>query len=171
VNILAELAALLAFRDCPPELLKEFARAAPAVRLPAHALVFTQGAEASGALLIVSGWCRSEVQSGDRRIVLGRAGPGEMIGETGLYTEGMQRSATVVAEEELVAIKLERTILDDPRAAAALRIVELRALVTLSDRIRKNTASMTRYDEPGPTDEPDSFMSGLLRTFRRLTGS
>ena len=168
-----ELGALAALRDCSSEDLSSFARAAPTVRFAPGNLIITQGDTATGALLLVSGRCRTEVQNGDRRLVLGRIAPGELVGEVGLYTSGLRRSASVIAEEEVIMLRLDTAILDDPRVRGVMQVLEQRALANLAERVRRNTASVRRWDEPtrADTSGSTSFVSGMMRALRRMMGA
>ena len=133
-------------------------------------MLFTQGEKSVGALLVLQGRARAEVQSGERRLVLGRAGPGDLVGEVGLFTTGQLRSATVVVEEDLVALSLEPAVLDDPRARPVLDQLELRALATLAERVRRNTAGIRRCTESSPEQSSGSFFQGMVAAMKKLVG-
>ncbi len=105
---------------------------------------------------------------------LGKVGAGSLVGELGLYTLDLPRSASVIAEEEVVAIILEPTLLDDPRAQGALRCLERRAMTLLSQRVRRNTGHIRRLEaleaRPQASSDPGSFIGGISRAFRKLLG-
>ena len=75
---------------------------------------------------------RSEVKVLQRGRVIGRAGPGEFFGEISLL-DGGPRSATVVADTPVVAIRLfkssfDRVIKQEPKVAAKILAVVARRL-------------------------------------------
>lgn len=164
------LGALSAFRACRPADLDAFVGVAPTVRFPRDTVVISQGDTARDAYLLVSGRCRAEIQGGDRRMLVGRIGPGEVIGELGLFTAEAFRSATVVAEEDVHALLLAHDILDNPRARAVISVIEQRALSTLAERVRHNTGSVRRCDEQVDDDPSASFVSGMMGALRKLWG-
>lgn len=164
-----QLASLPAFRNVPSTDLEILRVAAPPVSFAAGTVLFRRGDPAMGAFLLVSGRCRAEVASEGRATVLGHAGPGQVIGEAGLFRRDTHRSATVVAEEAVEALLLMPGLLDQPSAQPVMRVLERRALATLAERVRTSTATFQRLS---PATEPDRDDPGnsLLDRLRKLLG-
>ena len=164
------LGALPAFKGCATSDLEAFVRLAPPVRFSPRSVLLEQGAAAKGAFLVLSGHCRAEVQAGDRHLVVGRINPGEVVGELGLFTDGVQRSATVVAEDEVQALLLTPALFDQPRVAPVVAIVERRALATLADRVRKNTGHVRRCDVASGDEASSTWLATVRTSLRKLVG-
>lgn len=165
-----ELSRLPAFRDCPPAQIQALVRLAPTTAFKPDTVLLTQGEVAQGALLILSGRCRAEVQSGERRMVLGRPGPGELIGELGLFCCGARRTATVIAEETVHALVLLPPLLEDRSIDGIMQIIERRALDSMAGRVRKGSATTLAFTEEEDDDPSTSWVSSVMTSLRRLVG-
>jgi len=168
VSVYETVVTLPAFRGCATTDLQAFVAAAPPVRFKAASQLIRQGEAARGAFLVVHGHCRAEVQADGRSTVVGRAGPGDIVGELGLFASGLTRSATVTAEDEVQALLLTQDLLADPAARTVLDLVELRALSTLAERVRRSHATRSRVQTLAP--EPQAAPT-LFTRLRRLLGA
>lgn len=171
MNTAQELARLPAFRGFNLPDLQAFARHAPLVEFNKETIVMAQGQVAEGSFLIISGRVRAEVQSGSKRMVLGRLGAGEVFGELGLYACGVKRSATVIADEQVIALLILPALLGEPSVQPVLAELERRCLASLADRIRRSSATARHFTDEEEDDDPSStFISSVMNSLRRLVG-
>ena len=127
-----------------PEQLRLLAFGAESMRFKAGRDLYAEGAEADCAYVIASGEVELYRQSGGSRVVVGRAGPGALLGEMALIAGGTRPTAAA-ALEDILAIRLNgslfRRILEEyPEIAATLhaRIAdEMNALVGRLEQVRR----------------------------------
>lgn len=162
------LARLPVFRDVSAGDLDVLCLSAPPVGFAPGHVLFRQGEPALGAFVVVQGHLRVEIEAGGRVTVLGRIGPGELIGESGLYTQGARRTATVIADDDVHALLLMPDLLKQPSVRVALTAIERRALSVVAERVRISTATFQKLDEPPPPPPADD--DSVFGRLRRLWG-
>lgn len=121
------LARAVARLDLPRDALAWLPPGLPARRLPANALLFEAGEAADAMYVVVAGRVVVEPQG----IALG---PGEIVGEIGLFAPGHRRTATVRAAEAATVLRITRDRVaklhyDDPDFAWGLIGLVTRRLV------------------------------------------
>jgi serine/threonine-protein kinase len=85
------------------------------VSFPAGTLIVREGDEPDAAYIIEQGRCEVFTVRNGKRIILRDLGPGDVFGETSIFT-GMPRTASVVAIDEVRAASITRASLDDELA-------------------------------------------------------
>ena len=111
---------------------------------PVGKTLMVQGGPADSLLIIRSGRAAVYLESNDALLRVKSYAAGTVIGEIGLY-HGDARSATVVAEEEVDALMLDRDGLaamrrDDPQLASAL---DRAVIMLLSERLDHSNRLLT----------------------------
>src|SRR5579871_5912715 len=91
-------------RPQPPQLLAEaIRREGRPVAFGDHHVLFVEGDRPERVILVEQGWallsCTGE---GGKQVVLGIAGPGDVLGEVSIFDDGL-RSATATALTDLAA--------------------------------------------------------------------
>jgi len=114
------------------------------VAYPVGKTLMVQGGPADSLLIIRSGRAAVYLESNDALMRVKSYAAGTVIGEIGLY-HGDARSATVVAEEEVDALMLDREGLeamrrDDPQLATAL---DRAVIILLSERLDHSNRLLT----------------------------
>jgi CRP-like cAMP-binding protein len=171
VTSLHNLRKIPSLQSCADRDLLAFMRFTHTTDFKSETVIIAQGQPAQGAFFIVSGRCRAEVQRGDRRMVLGRLAPGDVFGELGLYSCGMKRSATVVAEEDVEALLILPESLNQEAMRPVIDELERRALASVADRIRRSSAKARRFSDEDEDDDPSStWVSSVMSSLRRLVG-
>jgi CRP-like cAMP-binding protein len=97
---LEELARMDIFEGCPPEELLPLAACVQPLRAAAGQVLMQQGEQAVSFLLISSGTAEIKHAGADGVVAVGRASPGEIIGEIALLRQ-VPRIATVTTTEPL----------------------------------------------------------------------
>lgn len=168
---LHSLRKLPSLQSCGERDLQAFIRMAPTTAFKPETVIIAQGQPAEGAFFIVSGRCRAEVQRGDRRMVLGRLSPGDMFGELGLYSCGLKRTATVIAEDDVTALLILPKALNEEALRPVIAELEWRAMASVADRIRRSSAKARHFSEEDEEDDPSaSWVSNVMNSLRRLVG-
>jgi serine/threonine-protein kinase len=85
------------------------------VSFPAGTLIVREGDEPDAAYIIEQGRCEVFTVRNGKRIILRDLGPGDVFGETSIFT-GMARTASVVAMDEVRAASITRESLHDELA-------------------------------------------------------
>jgi len=171
VTSLHSLRSLRSLQACGDRDLQAFIRHATTTDFRTETVIIAQGQPAVGAFLIVSGRCRAEVQRGDRRMVLGSLGPGDLFGELGLYACGQKRTATVVAEEDVSALLILPDALNQEALRPVIDELERRAMASVADRIRRSAAKARRFSDEDEDDDPSaSWVASVMTSLRRLVG-
>ena len=129
--------------DFTPEQLRLLAFGAESLRVKSGRDLFTEGAEANCAYVVSIGELELYRESNGHRTVVGRAGPGSLIGELALISGGVRPTSALAAQDtEVIRLgrSLFRRVLEEyPELAAALhkRIAgELSDMVSRFDRVR-----------------------------------
>jgi CRP/FNR family transcriptional regulator, cyclic AMP receptor protein len=154
------------FHALPPERLDLVARTLLAGRFRKGQVVFHQGDDGDGMFLVESGLVRISAESIDgQEAILTEVRPGETFGELALL-DGAPRSATAMALEETVTLRLPRQAFDDllstdpgfPRRILEAIAHELRRathhvgelhFLDLPGRLAARLARMARAIQPG----------------------
>jgi selenocysteine lyase/cysteine desulfurase/CRP-like cAMP-binding protein len=95
-------------------------------QLEPGATLFTEGAPARSAFIVLRGAIEATRERGDRRIRLATVGPGRMLGELSLIDSG-PRTATCTALEPTVALELDGDLVErllDDRSPAGLGFLQ-----------------------------------------------
>ncbi len=116
------------------------------VQYPVGKTLMVQGGPADSLLIIRSGRASVYLENNDALLRVKSYAAGTVIGEIGLY-RGDARSATVVAEEEVDALMLDRDGLeamrrDDPQLATAL---DRAVIMLLSERLDHSNRLLTEF--------------------------
>jgi serine/threonine-protein kinase len=106
-------------------------------------LVVTEGEPGDAAYVITEGRCRAFKMVGDRKVVLREMGPGDVFGETAIFT-AKPRTASVEALEKLVVREVSRAALDDGLGMNRWMGTFVRAL---AERFREADAKLTELEE------------------------
>lgn len=112
-------------------------------RYAAGAVIFHQGDEPGGVLVLTSGRVKHVLIGSDgRELILGLAGPGELVGEV-TALDGGPRAASVTAMDEVRALAIARAAFEQcvagrPALAASL-------LKSLAARLRQADAQLLEF--------------------------
>ncbi len=106
-------------------------------------VIFETGDTADAAYFIESGAAGVYIEEADRRIKVNELGTNDLFGEMALFLKS-GRSATVVADGTLVAMKLEgdmflKMVTENPDAALGVMTALSEKIVDASERIVKNS--------------------------------
>lgn len=114
-------------------------------------VVMTQGEFASQAMLVVTGKFVAVVGQGKEEKQVGAIMPGEIVGETALFSEEGYRSATVKAAQHSSYLMLDASSLDSAVNNPAVILLEINMLSTMARRIRStNNAIQSICQGAGP---------------------
>ncbi len=138
------LASLYMFRTVQKRHLEDLVEMAPPVTYFNGDIVFHEGAAADSAVLVVTGKLVAYVDPGGNRRVLGDSRPGEIVGETALFTRGGKRNATVAAEGVTQCLALSREALTRAARNPAMVALEQHMLGTMARRIRSTNRNIQR---------------------------
>jgi len=92
------------FKDCSPEFMTEISSCLQKVVYMEGQMLFVEGEDTHHGIIIHQGWAGVEVK-GEQ---VGRLGPGEFIGEFVILGKALKATATVRAEERLVAFTIDQ---------------------------------------------------------------
>lgn len=168
------IADLYVFRSVPRHAIDELVQLAPPQHYPAGALIFAQGQAANHALMVVDGRLEASVVAAGRNRKLGEIGPGEVLGEMGIFTPGARRNANVTTILPSRCIVITAELMIDAADNPAMMALETYLLGTLARRIRaSNVALMQAWKEVSPkaglieTHAPTTatFLSSLRKLF------
>ncbi len=130
------------FADLPPEILDEVAQTTEIQDVGAGHLLIEEGAPSDDMFIVVEGQMTVTKAQQGRQVELGRVGPGEIVGETGLLDRA-DRLASVTASVPSVVLRVPAAtfdrLLEDPRVAR-------RMFRTVIQRLR-NTEVTLRHGE------------------------
>ncbi|MBO87473.1 MAG: hypothetical protein CL927_19160, partial [Deltaproteobacteria bacterium] len=121
---LDQLSQLYLFRTVSREALRELLAIAPPTRISAGQTLFTEGAPADVALLLIQGRLVASVGDGSEARQVGDIRPGEIVGEQGLFVPGGKRSARVMAAERSIALLLTPEVMDHAAQNPAIAALE-----------------------------------------------
>jgi len=93
------------FRDCSPEFMAEISHHLQKTVYMEGQTLFVEGEDTYHGIIIHQGWASVDVK-GEQ---VGRLGPGEVVGEFVILGQALKATATVRAEERMVAFTIERT--------------------------------------------------------------
>lgn len=169
------IADLYVFRTVPRAAIDELVALAPPRAFPAGAVIYGQGQAADHALLVVEGRIEASLLTGERRRKLGEIGPGEILGELGLFNPGARRNATATALLPSRCLVISRELMIQAAENPAMVALETYLMGSLARRIRTtNIALMQAWKETAPrsTVLEDSLpaTNTLLQRLRRLFG-
>lgn len=146
------IADLYVFRSVARSAIDELVALAPPQLYPAGSRIFSQGDVARHALMVIDGRLEASVQAGGRNRKLGEIGPGEVIGEAGIFSPGAIRTANVTTILPSRCIVITSELLVDAGENPAVMALETYLLGTLARRIRSsNVALMQAWKEVSPT--------------------
>lgn len=157
---------LYLFRTVPARALAELCSLAPPVRYATGDVVFRQGDPADVGVLLVDGKLVVSVRVGEVVRQVGDVKPGEIVGETALFSPNGKRSATVVAAVPSTALKLSWYMLERAPQNPAVIALEQHLLGALVRRIRKTNQAIQaewRY-LGGPLSAPQPAAPQSLAT-------
>jgi serine/threonine-protein kinase len=117
----------------------------PVRRLPAGARVVVEGERGDDAYYIRSGRCRVYSERDGQRVELQQLGPGEVFGETAVFT-GQPRNATVEAAEPVELIQVPGTFLSDTLGLDSWTGAFVR---TLGERFTAGSRRVARLQQKG----------------------
>jgi len=128
----------------------------PRERFAPGARVVTEGETGEAAYIIVAGRCEVFREVDGRRVTLRLMGPGEVFGETAVFTE-KPRTANVEAIDELTVMRVTRELLIEQIGLHSHAGAFVRAL---AERFRQVDAQLGRLERdsmppsmpPGPSD-------------------
>lgn len=129
------------FRNFSTAHLEKIIAMARAVTFPGNYIVFEKASAGNEMLVVTSGRLQVSVTDGEgREIVLGKVGPGEIVGEIAML-DGQGRSATAVTLEPCELLVIQRKdfmpfLEQNPKAAIDL-------IMVLALRLRLNTEQLT----------------------------
>ena len=164
------------FKSVNKSALRELCTLAPPVRFGEGAPIFRQGDASDVAMLLLSGSLRVSIGRGAQVRTVGSVDPGEVVGERALVETGVERSASVIASRDCVALLLTPQVMDHARINAAVVAVEKHLLATLSERIRRTNQNLQQLlaevgaavEEPTPSAAPaPTLRARLARLFGR----
>lgn len=146
--------------------------------LAAGAPVIEEGRPVDALYLILDGTVSVVIQSGERRLTLGRLGAGQFFGEVSLLSGDTAASATVIADTEVQLVRVGRDdferLLETHPSLASVWLHELTA--TLAQRLRA-AADILRSTGAGlasaGADRPQADSArhaSLVDVFRSLLG-
>ena len=165
------LANLYMFRSVEARHLEVLVEQAPPVTYFTGDIVFHEGAAADTALLVVTGKLVAYLDPGGDRRILGDSRPGEIVGETALFTRGGTRNATVVAEGVTQCLELSRDTLTGVGRNPAMIALEQHMLGTMARRIRGTNKNIQRVWMEANAAKADVTLKPPLPTLReRLAG-
>jgi eukaryotic-like serine/threonine-protein kinase len=107
-------------------------------------IIIREGDSAGAAYVIVEGQCQAYKEMGDERIPLRTMGPGEVFGETGVFTS-KPRTASVVALTEVTLKVVTRSALEEELLRNEWMGKFVRAL---AERFRERDEQFTQLLEP-----------------------
>ena len=114
----------------------------PRERFAAGARVVTEGEPGEAAYIIVAGRCEVFKEVDGRRVSLREMGPGEVFGETAVFTE-KPRTASVDALDDLTVMRVTRELLIEQIGLFSHAGAFVRAL---AERFRQIDARLGRYE-------------------------
>lgn len=158
-----KLSKLYMFKQTPRRSLDELCALAPPVHFPRGHTVFTQGAEADLALLLIDGRLVALVSQGRDEREVGDVRAGEIVGEQGLFVPGGKRSATVKAAEASTCLLLSTDVMDHAFHNPAIVALERYMLGTLARRIRNTNQGIQKAWKEAPLPDDDAPKSPSLR--------
>jgi serine/threonine-protein kinase len=127
--------------------LERFLRGAwhlPTRTFPAGAAIVTENEEADAAYLLVEGRCTVRKQAGGEEVELRRLGPGDVFGETAIFSSA-PRTATVQALDDVTVMVVDRESLTTGLGLDSWRGRFVRALADrfreVDDRLRRLEAA------------------------------
>ena len=135
--------------------------------------ILRAGDQSGDIFLIVGGQFDIIVGEGARRLVVGKARPGDLVGETAIYHERVHRTATVVARSHGALVSFDTTVLDalaSQRSPVPQRIEE-RILRDLPARIQTSFLlldQVRREQEPEVAPTEGSLTSSVVGRVREL---
>lgn len=139
-----KLAKLFLFRRVHPKDILDLCRIARPVVFQKGDTVFTQGEEATCALLVVEGRLVAHVGSGAEKREIGDSRAGEIVGETALFASASRRSASVAASEATRCLILDEEVLLRSPYNEALVAIENHLLGSIARRIRSTDRVIQR---------------------------
>ncbi|MDJ0951448.1 MAG: cyclic nucleotide-binding domain-containing protein [Alphaproteobacteria bacterium] len=147
-------------------------------------ILYEEGARSEGVCRIISGHAEVSKRHGNQMVVVGRVGPGELVGEMSAI-EGRRRGATVRATSDLVVEVIDRE--DLLRRVSQDKWLAFHLLVRLSDRLttldravaelkERAMAEAAQSDQTPPLDAPirsvpESTRIHILPRFKPMNGA
>lgn len=96
-----------------PEIIRSLAGTAKVLELPAGTVLFTEGSHQDLIYVVVEGNVAIEMQVPRRgRVRLLTVGPGDLVGWSGLVSDGIMTSTAVVTEDAVLLALSSRQLLD-----------------------------------------------------------
>jgi CRP-like cAMP-binding protein len=165
------LSKLFMFKQISPNDLSELCAVATPVSFGNGDIVYRQGEPAAGALFIVSGRLVAYMEGDGKDRTLGDARPGEIVGETGIFSKGSTRTASVKATEPTTCLVIDRALLEQTSNNPAIIAIETYLLSSIARRIRKTSQTIQLFwkemekTSENNTSKQVSFREKLNRFF------
>jgi len=167
------LSKLFMFRHISTSDLSKLCSAAQPFSFGAGEVVYRQGEPSKGGLLIVSGKLTAYIGKGKDERNLGDARPGEIIGETGIFSKNATRTASVRATEPTRCLFIDGKLLAKTSDNPAVIALETYLLSSIARRIRKTGQTIQMFwremekenSKPNSDKKAVSFRTKLNRFF------
>ena len=164
-SLVAELRSVALFRECQTRELRQIARLATNIEVPAGRVLCVEGAIGAEFFVIVRG--SAWVERGGKRIAY--LGPGQAFGEVALLSRNGQcrRTASVVAADPMTVLVFSRaefnTLIREVPAVAR-RLLESVSTVALSIAAERvlDAGGRDHASKPNMSDPPNSVVT-LMR--------
>lgn len=168
------LESLSVFRSLPHAALRELAHRCEEVAFGAREVVMEQGGDSDIALLLIEGRLEVSVETSGIPHHIAVIEPGEVVGESALYTIATPRNATVMANKDSRCLVLRPGDIQGLVHNPALAALEVQILGSLTRRIRRtNTEIQTAWKEEQAApaaltfdEEPLTMRKRLRRIFK-----
>jgi CRP-like cAMP-binding protein len=136
------LSKMYMFRQVPPNDISELCSQAQPLSFGTGDIVYRRGEASNGGLLILSGSLNAYILHGSKQRDLGNSKPGEIVGETGIFAKGSNRTANVKAAEPTRCLVIDDNLLHATGNNQAILAIETYLISSIARRIRKNTQSI-----------------------------
>ena len=170
------LTRLYMFRQVSPNDISELCSLAQPLSFGAGDIVYRRGEASMGGLLILSGKLNAYILRGNTQRELGDSKPGEIVGETGIFSKRSTRTANVKAAEPTRCLVIDKKLLHSIGNNQAVLAIETYLISSIARRIRKNTQSIQLFwremekeeameEKSGKATKKASFRSKLNSLF------
>ena len=137
-----DLASLPLFAGVPNTELAHLIHTCQAVRFSRGEIVFQEGENADGALLIVEGSLQASTTTSRGHTVLNTVKSGKLVGESGLLVQAEIRSVTLTAISSIYALELRRKDLTELQGTEVLAAIQMSILKVTAMRLRRTQDQM-----------------------------
>ena len=134
-------------------------QASPVVKFAKHEHLLVQGASGESMFVLVSGTVDVRIALNGETKSVAKLGAGDCVGEMSLLT-GDPRTATVVAEGEVEAVEIGKTVFGAFVRSNPAVVEQLGELLT------QRQLANAKHAAEGPAATPEQVRSGMLRKLR-----